>query len=632
MKLEDQQYQFFRQNKNLLTTYLRSQIIAGSNFNVLEFTDLISLNRKDLFKQYVEKRVSLPSSLKSIIEKYPDYLILYVKALIESGNMSAADDRYLLDLNDRDLIIKYLSTVKNYISGDIKRAIADDPELLLIYSRNKLTDTSLFNGSSILAFPIKVMRNAILESGDKSLIKEVAMTTGFNYDHFEKAKELGVLQEVKYSILCPKPPDYIGNYYNSDDPFDVSLIEQVKDIDVLRNLSTEHSEFSEWDQKDWSENPTINFAFDLGAHSQMIKKEAHYAYQNKPEEMIPDNPNQTLLWAIYNDGKLFKNFEEIEMDDETKENFRNAIQEFQSAIQDINFWKNFFKNIDHFADYIGSKLNFNKDDFAYILSFIPQQFLEDLEIKEFLQRKMNTISAKNFIRNIDIEKTPWLFEDYINQFVEGGNNVYSEFRRLLNQDQSFAFEFISKILEKRKLGYDEIEYFAALISQAKFEFLDLYTHYYPEVKEDPNFYYSSVFNYFNNFPKLNDQLHLLRNYPKFFEMKVLEEDNYVKILPEIRAALVQMYPNLAPKILEYERKAKYGTGYFDEEAGEVIQGKRPLAPEEEELPDPFASDDNEEEEPTIACVNLMVKIAQMLDFKKKYRLADKLTYIMRKKI
>jgi hypothetical protein len=406
------------------------------------------------------------------------------------------------------------------------------------------------------------------------------------------------------------------------------LIAQVKDVNVLQDFSVDHSEFSEWDQKDWEENPTINFAFDLNSHEQMIKKEAHYAYQDKPEEMIPHSPNQTLLWAIYNDGKLFKNFENLEMSDETKEDFRNAIQEFQSAIQDINFWKNFFKNIDHFVDYIGNKLNFNKDDFAYILKFIPQQFLEDPEIKEFLQRKMNTISAKNFIRNIDIEKTPWLFEDYINQFVEGGNNVYSEFRRLLNQDQSFAFEFISKILEKRKLGYDEIEYFAALISQAKFEFLDLYTHYYPEVKEDPNFYYSSVFNYFNNFPKLNDQLHLLRNYPKFFEMKVLEEDNYVKILPEIRAALVQMYPNLAPKILEYERKSKYGTGYFDEEAGEVIFGKRPSVPKSEELPDPFASDD--EDEPTTASVNLMVKIAQKLDLKKKYKLADKFTNILGK--
>ena len=40
----------------------------------------------------------------------------------------------------------------------------------------------------------------------------------------------------------------------------------------------------------------------------------------------------------------------------------------------------------------------------------------------------------------------------------------------------------------------------------------------------------------------------------------------------------------------------------------------------------------EEEKGVIASSKLMVKIAQMLDFKKKYRLADKLTYIIRKKI
>jgi hypothetical protein len=63
-----------------------------------------------------------------------------------------------------------------------------------------------------------------------------------------------------------------------------------------------------------------------------------------------------------------------------------------------------------------------------------------------------------------------------------------------------------------------------------------------------------------------------------------------------------------------------------------MQGKRPLAPgEQEELPDPFVSDE-EEVETTTAFVKSMVKIAQKLDFKKEYRLADKLTYILRKKI
>jgi hypothetical protein len=53
-----------------------------------------------------------------------------------------------------------------------------------------------------------------------------------------------------------------------------------------------------------------------------------------------------------------------------------------------------------------------------------------------------------------------------------------------------------------------------------------------------------------------------------------------------------------------------------------------ITPETPETPE----EKKDEEEPITASVNLMVKIAQKLDFKKKYRLADKLTYIIRKKI
>ena len=49
--------------------------------------------------------------------------------------------------------------------------------------------------------------------------------------------------------------------------------------------------------------------------------------------------------------------------------------------------------------------------------------------------------------NIDIEKTPWLYEDYLNQFVNGRKDVYSEFTRLLNLDKHFSYEFLSKIFE-----------------------------------------------------------------------------------------------------------------------------------------------------------------------------------------
>jgi len=643
LQIPETQYQFIRKNKNLLTSYLRSQIIGGRRFDPLMQIDLINLNRKDLFKQLIEKQGGINEVARPTLKEKPELLRIYLETLIEkdylqSGSTYAetADADLLLDLNDRDLLTKYISTVKTFVPNGIRNFIFEDPkfpELYLLYAKNRLTDNNLVDYTS--AFPKNDLKNVVLQSGDKSLIKEVAMTTGFDNNDFEKAKELGVLEEAKYSILCPKPSEKIAIYYNPNDPFDLSLINQIKDVDVLRKFSfNNYDEYSETYHYDWSNNPTINFAFDLKEHEQTIKKDAHYAYKDRPEEIVPNNANQTLLWAIYNDGKLFKNFEELEMSDEAKENFRDAIQEFQNAIQDINFWKNFFKNIDHFADWIGSNLNYNLNDFANILKFIPQEFLEDPEIKEFLQRNMNSISAKNFMHNIDIEKTPWLYEDYINQFLDGNRNVRSEFYRVLYRGRSYAFEFLSKILEKRKFSDEEIDSFKDFTPDIMLEFLDLYTYHYPEVKEDPNFYNLGIFSYFRNRPNLNHQLHILRNYPKYFETRILERDVYVDILPEIRAALVHMYPDLAPRILAYERKSKYGTGYFDEEAGQVMKGKRPTPPgTQEELPDPFASEEpeeDEEEEPITAFVKSMVKIAQKLDFNYQYKLADKFTNILRK--
>jgi hypothetical protein len=49
-----------------------------------------------------------------------------------------------------------------------------------------------------------------------------------------------------------------------------------------------------------------------------------------------------------------------------------------------------------------------------------------------------------------------------------------------------------------------------------------------------------------------------------------------------------------------------------------------------QVQDPFAPDDEDEEEPVVASVNLMVKIAQKLDSKKNYKLADKFINILRK--
>ncbi len=62
-----------------------------------------------------------------------------------------------------------------------------------------------------------------------------------------------------------------------------------------------------------------------------------------------------------------------------------------------------------------------------------------------------------------------------------------------------------------------------------------------------------------------------------------------------------------------------------------MKGKRPTPPgTQKELPDPFASEEPEEDETTTAFVKSMVKIAQKLDYNYQYKLADKFTNILRK--
>jgi hypothetical protein len=101
------------------------------------------------------------------------------------------------------------------------------------------------------------------------------------------------------------------------------------------------------------------------------------------------------------------------------------------------------------------------------------------------------------------------------------------------------------------------------------------------------------------------------------------------IYPEIRSALRQMYPNIANLILQYETVTKYGSDYFDENTEEVMRGKRPDEVEPEQQ-DTFYDGPSEEDLPNQASIKLMVKVAQKLDSKKKYKLADKFTNILRK--
>jgi hypothetical protein len=79
LPLVETQYQFFRKNKNLLTSYLRSQIIGGRRFSPIMQIDLMNLNRKDLFKVLIEKQGGIDELAQQTLKEKPDLLRIYLE-------------------------------------------------------------------------------------------------------------------------------------------------------------------------------------------------------------------------------------------------------------------------------------------------------------------------------------------------------------------------------------------------------------------------------------------------------------------------------------------------------------------------------------------------------------------------
>jgi len=268
-----------------------------------------------------------------------------------------------------------------------------------------------------------------------------------------------------------------------------------------------------------------------------------------------------------------------------------------------------------------------------ILRFIPEQFLEDDTILDFIGK--NNILNQNksyFLNKINFSEHPNLLD----LLAEKSKNNFSETLRSLGQSSKDAY--IEKALEKNKQSIKYLENIGNLSARDRFNVVQVYLNLYPEDRDRLHITNPNIITYLL-YGKVNVhyQLWLLRNIPEAVKAYILTTANLKDFAPEVRASMKQMFPDLAYKIDFYEQN-KYGTGgYFDEETEEVVQAPRP-APKpmsDEELGadlqkmfvDAFDPDDDK-----TASSNLMVKIAQKLDFKKEYRLADKLTYILTKKI
>ena len=614
--LQDSQYNVIKENKSLWTTYIRTQIIKSEQtgyhtipFN--NFRDLMNSGNDKLIKAYLSLGVNIKQELdvKLLKNEYPEYLRFFLNSATETSNLFPPSvQQIILDTKDKELIEKFVRVATN-VTPDIALQLHSDPELFLVYSKGKLAQPS---SNSFFGELGRRMVEVVLRSGDTEAIKNAALGRGFEYGEFALAEEMGVLDEAKLSILNKRniDPD-IYQLYDPSNPYDVSLVERIQSVDTLKELYPR-----------WESNPKVSLGNAI----------SNFEYRPASGDIpLADSVYELMLYLI-NDSDYMEFINQYELSDEQKDKLKSLYSELQNSINDPEFVKNFFINFPLIkGDNPETRRLFSSvyDNASNALSILPSEALSIPEVKTYIEEFIDDIKIESLLKHIDV---PWLYETFVESCVKDHDFLRRKFNDFYNKDQEFALHFLGDCFEKRK---PDLDYFIVLPVNVKIKVATIYFEIYPDERESQetlrHHFFDTLLINKNERSSITQQLYILRNFPKLFYYKIASGDVKTRyIYPEIRSALRQMYPNIAGLILQAESETKYGSDYFDENTEEVVRGRRPDEVEPERQEDPFGDMPSEEDWPKQASYKLMVKIAQRCDHKKKYKIADIFTNILRK--
>ena len=614
--LQDSQYNVIKENKSLWTTYIRTQIIKSEQtgyhtipFN--NFRDLMNSGNDKLIKAYLSLGVNIKQELdvKLLKNEYPEYLRFFLNSATETSNLFPPSvQQIILDTKDKELIEKFVRVATN-VTPDIALQLHSDPELFLVYSKGKLAQPS---SNSFFGELGRRMVEVVLRSGDTEAIKNAALGRGFEYGEFALAEEMGVLDEAKLSILNKRniDPD-IYQLYDPSNPYDVSLVERIQSVDTLKELYPR-----------WESNPKVSLGNAI----------SNFEYRPASGDIpLADSVYELMLYLI-NDSDYMDFINQYELSDKQKDKLKSLYSELQNSINDPEFVKNFFINFPLIkGDNPETRRLFSSvyDNASNALSILPSEALSIPEVKTYIEEFIDDIKIESLLKHIDV---PWLYEAFVESCVKDHDFLRRKFNDFYNKDQEFALHFLGDCFEKRK---PDLDYFIVLPVNVKIKVATIYFEIYPDERESQetlrHHFFDTLLINKNERSSITQQLYILRNFPKLFYYKIASGDVKTRyIYPEIRSALRQMYPNIAGLILQAESETKYGSDYFDENTEEVVRGRRPDEVEPERQEDPYDDMPSEEDWPKQASYKLMVKIAQRCDHKKKYKIADIFTNILRK--
>ena len=611
-------YERIKTNKQLFTSYLRSRVNAAEQsyqtLTVNEFDDLLILGRKDLITAYVKTGKAAFDDLPNDIEL--QRLHIDVKLEKNSGLTGKEIDFIFEKDKDEDRLAKILGLGNINLHGDKFDVIKYNPRLLSI-AINRLP---IFHKGWV-----DELRPRILSMGDGSLAASFAVKFGFSANEIKLAKEIGGDFEIiaKISVSFHKADEETVKLFDPENPNDVNCLQTISSVGLIEPFL---------DDERWRNAPVLAWVEDA-SYGQKLNSIRFTSEDDKTvnSEVLPSNPIQMLLFFIIHMGQMpltvIKDFNG-DVEEEDQENLRRVYLEFSSAINTIEFWHNFIKAF--------PKLSRNIDEGALssyfmILKFIPEQFLEDDTILDFIDKKnILNQNKSHFLNKINFSEHPKLLD----LLVKKSLNNFTE--TLISLSPQSKLAYIEKKFEYNKYAIKYLNNLSNLLPKDRFDIVEIYLSLYPEEREKLHITNPLIITFLlYNKVNINYQLWLLRNLPEAVRVYIMEKSSLKDFAPEVRAIMKQMFPEMAYKINEFEAQ-KYGPGgYFDEETEEVVRAPRP-APKpisDEEFAadlqkilqdqDPFAPDDDR-----TASIKLMVKIARKLDLKKKYTLADKFTNIM----
>ena len=334
----------------------------------------------------------------------------------------------------------------------------------------------------------------------------------------------------------------------------------------------------------------------------------------------PENLLNNLSKTIY---LMNDHFEVVNDKDKNNVEFwKSSIENFDKLVGTI------FKNIHLFhpvkdddddEDYDNDDEEENPDkqyeQLAHFMCYLPKEVFSSQEIANSVKSNASTDLKNILFSNANNIETYELYFKNIKEFLSSGqawrSDIYKKPNTFIvnlienNNDENLLFELV-KGMTLNFWGLSNLEYL---------------TSWYPEILN--KFSDDTLLKIFNSNGQImsDNMANTLRQVkPKFF----IDWIPYFKTTAQFK----QQNPELFQNFSKEKTQIITNLNLEKEQARERL--RLPQAPQPNQIQE-NPEEDEEDEEDVLASVKSMLKIAQKLDFKKEYRLADKLTYIIRKK-